>query len=115
MEEVKRWRNDLSGQEAIRLRENGKITGAKEEYLGTERTPSGHNRIDIYLVLDEDGVYRLEYRLQMMNEAEMAEFCYKKDRLDEVKTLFAASLLTAASIGILVLTGYFLLWLCSNN
>ena len=51
----------------------------------------------------------------MMNEAEMAEFCYKKDRLDEVKTLFAASLLTAASIGILVLTGYFLLWLCSNN
>ena len=33
MEEVKRWRNDLSEQEAIRLRENGKITGAKEEYL----------------------------------------------------------------------------------
>ena len=66
MEEVKRWRNDLSEQEAIRLRENGKITGVKEEHLGTERTPSGHNRIDIYLVLDEDGV--LQIGIQTAND-----------------------------------------------
>lgn len=114
IKEVKRWKRDLTEGEITRISEAGKFTGMKEEYLGTDRTPSGQNRMDMYLVLDDDGVYRVEYRLQWMDDEEMERYCAKKERVENLIFCLQAVLAGTVMLVAIFYGAALILSLCST-